>query len=97
MGVLDNLYTDGVIITYEEGDRSIQRSKIRYSGSSADKTHITIDGERLDTISHRYYGTSKLWWLIADMNDIQDDLINPFVIPEGYELFIPSLDNIENT
>lgn len=42
---------------------------------------------RLDIISLKQYGTSKLWWFIASVNNI----IDPFYIPVGVTLKIPSL------
>jgi hypothetical protein len=34
--------------------------------------HPVAPHDTLDSISHTYYATSKLWWIIALANDIQD-------------------------
>jgi hypothetical protein len=31
-----------------------------------------IDGDRLESLAHRYYGDSTLWWIIAKANNIRD-------------------------
>lgn len=41
---------------------------------------------RLDKISHTYYKTPELWWLIAEVNNL-----DPFEVEEGQEIMIPSL------
>lgn len=47
--------------------------------------HIYIAGERLEVISHRYYGDEDYWWVIALANRIMD----PFSIAAGRRLRIP--------
>lgn len=42
--------------------------------------------ERLDIISYKYYKTPELWWLIAEVNNI-----DAFDMYEGQELIIPEL------
>lgn len=94
-----NLYSDyGYLINYVTDDASsevsLQRRKNPYiNKSNTDKLHLVIEGERLDTISYKYYGNSKYWWVLADSNDISDNMINPFVLTSGSTLIIPSLDN----
>ena len=49
-------------------------------------------GDRFDTISHRYYGDSNLWWIIAKANEMSKGHIAPD--PE-FKLRIPTeIDNI---
>ena len=48
--------------------------------------HIVVSGERLDVISHRYYGDEDYWWVIALANRIMD----PFSMSPGRKLQIPS-------
>jgi hypothetical protein len=47
--------------------------------------HRLSVGERLDTLAHRYYGDSELWWVIALANRIKD----PFSLSVGAHLRIP--------
>ena len=32
--------------------------------------HRASDGERMDQIATRYYGNPRLWWVIAEVNDL---------------------------
>jgi len=50
----------------------------------------TGGGERLDTIAHQYYGSSRLWRLIASFNGIAD----PACLISGLILKIPSLESL---
>lgn len=59
--------------------------------SSNDKIHEVGMGEtnNLPLISYFYYGTVKLWWLIAEANDIHD----PLVLEPGTVLRVPDLSS----
>jgi hypothetical protein len=48
---------------------------------------------RLDLIAFKIYGNSKLWWVIAAANLIEDTLKLPIA---GDILKIPSLDSLTN-
>ena len=90
-----NLYAKGAIITYEDGTSSAVRAKISnvILVNQVPKSHVVVEGQRLDQISYKYYGSNKFWWIIADVNDIADNLINPFsdLVP-GTKLIIPSIN-----
>ena len=45
-----------------------------------------IDGDRLESLAHRYYGDSTLWWIIAKANNIRD---GSFGLPPAEKLRIP--------
>lgn len=53
-------------------------------------------GERIDAFAFRMWGSefgdaaSKLWWVIADINDI----VNPFTIKAGMLLRVPTTDRV---
>jgi len=52
-----------------------------------DDTYIvTQTGDRLDTISYKYYGTSSYWWIVASANNIHDAT---FGLEDGTILRIP--------
>ena len=53
--------------------------------------HIVKQHESLDTIALKYYNNPLYWWVIADVNSIRD----PFNLPVGKELSIPSLNDIK--
>ncbi len=48
---------------------------------------VTQSGQRrLDLISHLYYGTSELWWVIAFVNNLVDPIAG---VSAGADLRIP--------
>jgi nucleoid-associated protein YgaU len=49
--------------------------------------------DRLDLIANAFYKNSRLWWVIAEANGIDD----PFVVPVGTSLVIPSSSSIFGT
>lgn len=54
---------------------------------------VNVETEnRLDMISQIYYTTPKYWWVIAQANYI----IDPFDVPYGTRLRIPSLTSLYN-
>lgn len=55
--------------------------------------HDFREGDRLDTLAEQYYGNVHFWRLIARYNQITD----PFDIPIGRRLLIPSADVLERT
>lgn len=68
----------------------------KYIDESSEDQFMTVsldDENRLDIISNRYYGTPRYWWVIALANEI----IDPFDIPIGMYLRIPSLISLYNT
>lgn len=64
---------------------SIQRP--RYD----DRFHTVIDGDRIDLIAHRYLGDAKLWWIVADYND----LFFPLELEIGAVLRLPSVERVQ--
>ena len=59
--------------------------------SDNDTYIISEAGDRLDILAKSYYGDSKLWWIIAIANNINDAV---FYIEPGVQLRIPQ--NIGN-
>lgn len=47
---------------------------------------------RLDIIANQYYNTPRFWWVIALANNI----IDPFDIPVGTTLRIPTIISLYN-
>lgn len=48
---------------------------------------ITVtSSDRLDILAKRYFGNSKLWWIIAMINNIPGDSI---MVEVGTQLYIP--------
>ena len=60
--------------------------------------YVTIrTQDRLDLLANKYYGTSRLWWILAQANALGE---GSFVIPPGTKLRIPQnvgqiLDELE--
>lgn len=60
------------------------------SGEGDKYIYYTINN-RLDQLANEYYGDPKLWWIIAQVNDINDPLID---LEIGMMLRIPPLTSI---
>lgn len=56
-----------------------------------DVEHIVTSMDRIDSIAHRYYGDPKLWWVIAEANDLEDPISS---LRSGLVLRIPSPRNV---
>lgn len=82
-----DLYADGTVIQYPEGDFSLQREKMQFVEGLEDRNHIVRDSDNLLTIATKYYGNSKYWYIIADRNELNIDSI--FSLLLGSELVIP--------
>lgn len=89
----DNPFVSGFILTYNEGDISLERELIRYVPSVNDILHPVTYWDNLSDLAHDYYGSSKWWWVIADANLVFD----PFSLTPNSNLIIPSLDSIQTT
>lgn len=90
----NHLYiTTGYKIVYPEGDRSLQRVKLKFDPQPGDEYHVIIDGDTLTEISRQFYGDPQLWYIIADTNDI----FNPFddMLETGMYLRIPSIEQVD--
>lgn len=80
-------YSNSIVYKFPEGDANLVRVPYQYTPSSEDKIYEVIEGDRLDTLAFKFYRDSKLWYIIADSND----LINPFVLELGQSLVIPKI------
>lgn len=61
--------------------------------SESDTRHIVSAGDRLDLIAHNYYGSSALWWIIAERNNISLPMSE---LRQGQELIIPSQSIVDS-
>jgi hypothetical protein len=50
--------------------------------------YVSRNGDRWDSLSYRFYGTSQRWWILAKANNMLDGSI---AVPEGTTLFIPNI------
>ena len=83
----EGLYDRGFIVTYDEGDSSLFRTPISYRSNMGNKYHTITDCQSLHDIARKYYGSSYLWFLIADANDVIEDI---FDLPIGEIILIPN-------
>lgn len=83
-------YSNGLIISFPEGDFALERIPSQFVDSADDKQHIVKDEDTLTSIAQEYYRDGKYWYLIADKNNI-DDI---FTLITGQELIIPHINNI---
>lgn len=75
------------------GDEYLETyESIPFPESTDDQYHLVELGEadRLDLISHKYYGTPLLYWVIAEASNI----IDPMDVPAGTTLRIPSRQSL---
>lgn len=49
-----DLYSDGYIINYQEGDRSLQRRPIIHREDLEDKSYILRQGDTLTSIAYKF-------------------------------------------
>ena len=50
--------------------------------------YVVQDGDRLDTISNRFYKTPNNWWILAKANNLAN---GSMAVPIGTRLFIPNV------
>ena len=80
---------------YSTTRQKLDKSGIRVYGttyypeipvSDNDQFIYPQDGDRVDTLAHKYYGDVSLWWMIAQANHIGKGTMN---INTGTKLRIP--------
>jgi len=52
-----------------------------------DAEHYVTSSDRIDSLAKKYYGDSRLWWIIAEANDLEDPVSALYM---GRVLRIPS-------
>jgi len=63
--------------------------QVKFTNSDIQMYYTVSDSEagRMDLISQKVYGNTKLWWAITIANQIEDSLVEPI---SGRTLKIPS-------
>lgn len=94
---LNNLYRTGAVETFANGEQMLLREPLAVPGSLQDKYHTLKEGQDLDWVAWFYYkdlaaDTSKLWWVIADANEVY----NPFDLSDyvGKQLVVPDIQTL---
>ena len=92
-----DLYFNGNIVQFENGQYELQREKITYDSSEPDLYHTVLQGDNLTYIAWLYYKNHttptramRYWKYIADVNDI----LNPLDISSyiGSRIVIPNFN-----
>lgn len=83
-------YSNGLIISYPEGDFSLERIPPQFVDNQDDKLHIVKDEDTLNSIAQQYYKEGKYWYIIADKNN----LLDIFTLYTGQQLIIPNLNTV---
>lgn len=50
--------------------------------------HVVQEGDEIDALARRFGGNERLWWVIADVNDLDF----PYELETGAALIIPPRD-----
>lgn len=81
-------FDDATVITYEEGDVSLESNSLDISTTGNNIIHTVLEGQTLQNIAYKYYRDSGLWYVIAQVNGI----LNPFSdeLYPGQQLNIPN-------
>lgn len=81
-------YSDELIISYKNENIYEIREKIDTSFKVTDEIHTVKGGQGLRDVAQVVYGDARLYWIIAEFNNI----IDPFIkLEEGKELRYPSM------
>lgn len=64
---------------------------VRLEPDAGDTLHQVSAGDRIDRISYRYYRTVRLWWALAEFNNIS----KPWDLEPGTWMRVPSLERVE--
>ena len=89
----DNPYSIGYVINYEDGTNSLERFRIKYTKSVGDRFHIVTEADSMWSLAYDYYGNSKYYWVIQDVNDLE----NAWSLVVGDAVIIPDLVKIKAT
>jgi hypothetical protein len=85
---VDSRYADGNVISIEtNAGPSIAVLREFPTDSSRFYSYVWKEKDRIDLVANSLLGSPSLWWEIMDFNP---EIINPFSIPVGSVLRIPS-------
>lgn len=94
MSELDNTSRYNWSVEYidsKNGDFFGTRQPLNLREDASDLFYTVSDCDRIDLIAYKYYGDVRLWWVIAEFNNI----INPLELYAGTVLRIPTYDRIQ--
>lgn len=91
---INNPYARGSIYRFSNGEKFFRRTPIEYTRGPSDILHLVTNYDTLSSLSYSYFGDSKYWWVIAEVNSIHD----PFDLQTDYlgkTIVIPDFDKIK--
>lgn len=88
---INNPYSVGNIFSFLDGDFLLDREAITVEKSIRDQYHVVVEDQTIWAIAFKYYGNSKEWWIISDVNDIKW----PFKLDSGTVLLIPDINTVK--
>ena len=87
----DSRYAKGPFIKAQDARHPGQYNLTAYRTFPTNRVqfynYTWVEGDRIDVISHRLLGSPYFWWKIMDFNP---EYIDPFSIPAGATIRIPS-------
>lgn len=84
---LDNPYSTGLILNFPDSLSTLVRKKLKYAPNPDDTFHLVLQEETLWSIAFQHYQNSKLYWIIQDVNNLE----NSWELEVGKTLLIPDL------
>ena len=84
-------FSSGYRIYYKEGDESLQRSMIIHKEDLNDTIYTIKEGDTITSISYRFYNEPLYWFIIADVNNIE----NPLELTIGNNIIIPNINKYQ--
>ena len=91
MNYADRRYAKGLVVKSEDPRNSVYRLGVyrKFPKARAQFYWYTwVEGDRIDQIASNLLGNPAFWWRIMDYNP---EIIDPFSIPIGTTLRIPSV------
>lgn len=90
----NNLYANGYIIDFGDGDSILEREPLVIEAQNDDKYHTVKTEDRIDVLAWRNYKNAvadagKYYWVIADANNIDHPLDLEDLI--GTDILIPDI------
>ena len=93
-----DMYLSGEVQNYADGTKELVRKAISYTPTVYDDYHEVKPGDTLDKIAYLFYSnfvddSSKYWWVIADVNGIDNPLDLTDLV--GQRLLIPNFTRLQ--
>lgn len=93
----NNLYRNGFILVFDDGEELLLRDYIKVFKSDGDRYHTVTSIDRIDLLAYEYYkdivaDASKFWWVLADANEILEPL--DLSALTGKDIIIPNIINV---